>query len=125
MSKTTVNYWNPLVSQQNGEWEVIEGTNSKIEQIILAKDGMSGDFTRLTRFKAGADTTSMGAQIHDYPEEIFIVSGRLYDQTFEMWLESGHYSSRPAGEKHGPFYTDTVCIVLDCSYPSQAEPLRQ
>ena len=111
MSKTTVNYWNPLTSQEQGVWQIVEDSNRKIEQLILAKDLISGDFTRLTRFKAGADTTSMGAQIHDYPEEIFIISGRLYDKTFEMWLESGHYASRPAGEKHGPFYTDTECIV--------------
>lgn len=125
MSKITISYWNPLSSQHQGQWEIIEHTNSKIEQIILTIDSANGDFTRLTRFKAGADTKSMGAQIHDYPEEIFIVSGRLYDQTFEMWLESGHYSSRPAGEKHGPFHTDTECIVLDCSYPSQTEHLSE
>lgn len=35
MSKTTVSYWNPLISQQNGEWEIIDDTDNKIEQIIV------------------------------------------------------------------------------------------
>lgn len=29
------------------------------------------------------------------PEEVFIVSGRLHDQAFDLWLEAGHYASRP------------------------------
>ncbi|MGD1932190.1 MAG: cupin domain-containing protein [Leptolyngbyaceae cyanobacterium] len=73
----------------------------------------------MTRFKAGADTAEFGPQVHDYPEEIFIVSGQLYDQAFDRWLTAGDYASRPPGEVHGPFRAKTDCLVLDCSYPSQ------
>jgi hypothetical protein len=58
--------------------------------------------TRLTRFLPGADTTAFGGKSHAYPEEVFIVSGRLYDRAFDLWLEAGHYASRPPGEMHGP-----------------------
>ena len=80
----------------------------------------SGDYTRLTRFKPGADTASFGAKSHDYPEDFFLVRGRLYDVAFDKWLETGEYASRPPGEVHGPFKADQECIVLEVSYPSQA-----
>ncbi len=91
-----------------------------LEELTLAKDEKSGDYTRLTRFKPGADTASFGAKTHDYPEEIFVVKGRLYDATFDKWLETGEYASRPPGEVHGPFKADQECIVLEVSYTSQA-----
>ncbi|AFY36734.1 hypothetical protein Lepto7376_0292 [[Leptolyngbya] sp. PCC 7376] len=119
MAKTTKTYWNPLHPKNAEQWEVIEGTNGLIEQLFLAIDEETGDYTRLTRFKAGADTTDFGAQIHDYPEEIFIVSGQIYDKAFDRCLEAGDYASRPPGEVHGPFVAETDCLVLDCSYPSQ------
>ena len=42
-----------------------------LEELTLAIDEKSGDYTRLTRFKPGADTASFGAKSHDYPEIIF------------------------------------------------------
>lgn len=119
MSKSTVQYWNPLHPERNAHWEDIDGSDGYLQQITLAIDVQSGDYTRLTRFKPGADTSAFGAQIHDYPEEIFIVKGRLYDEAFATWLEQGDYASRPPGEVHGPFRTDVECIVLEISYPSQ------
>lgn len=55
------------------------------------------------------------------PEEIFVVSGRLYDAAFDLWLEPGYYASRPPGEVHGHFVADGDVTVLEISYPSQAE----
>lgn len=118
MAKTTVTYWNPLQAGNAHKWLVVEGTNGMIEQLFLAVDEATGGFTRLTRFKAGADTTDFGPQVHDFPEEIFIVSGQLYDKAFDRWLKTGDYASRPPGEVHGPFIAKTNCVVLDCSYPS-------
>ena len=120
MSKSTTTYWNVLAAENSDRWETVEG-GLGIEQITLAIDPITGDYTRLTRFKAGTDTTVLGAQAHDYPEEIFIISGRLYDEAFSMWLETGYYASRPPGEVHGPFRAATECLVLECSYPSQAK----
>ena len=120
MPKTTATYWNILDSKNQDKWEVIEDSNGMFEQVTLAIDEVTGDYTRLTRFKAGADTAAFGAKAHDYPEEIYVISGRLYDEAFSMWLEPGHYASRPPGEVHGPFRAETECIVLECSYPSQA-----
>ncbi len=89
------------------------------EELTLSIDPVSGEYTRLTRFFAGADTSLFGSKSHLYPEEVFIISGHLYDKAFDVWLEAGHYASRPPGELHGPFKTDVGCVVLEVSFPSR------
>lgn len=121
MSKSTAQYWNVLTAAHADKWQAVEGTDGMLEQLTLAMDSTTGDYTRLTRFKAGADTRSLGGKSHHYPEEIYIVSGRLYDEAFGIWLEAGHYASRPPGEIHGPFRCEQACLVLEISYPSQSD----
>lgn len=116
MPKTTITYWNPL---NQGKWQPIDGLEGIAEELTLSLDDKSGEYTRLTRFFPKTDTTSFGGKSHEYPEEIFIVSGRLYDYAFEMWLETGHYASRPPGEIHGPFKTEGGCVVLEVSFPNK------
>lgn len=120
MTKSTATYWNALKPENMGEWQPIPGTDGMLDELTLAIDEDSGDYTRLTRFKAGADTKVFGAKSHDYPEEIYILSGRLYDAAFDMWLEAGHFASRPPGELHGPFICEEECIVMEISFPSQS-----
>ncbi|TVZ41266.1 ChrR-like protein with cupin domain [Alteromonadaceae bacterium 2753L.S.0a.02] len=120
MSKSTSTYCNFLKPECHGRWQAIAGFEGQIEELTLAIDTETGDYTRLTRFRAGANTEAVGSKSHDYPEEIFIVQGRLYDEAFDCWLEAGHYASRPPGELHGPFIADEDCVVLEISYPSQA-----
>jgi len=89
------------------------------EELTLSIDEGTGEYTRLTRFLPGADTSRFGGKTHLYPEEVFVVTGRLYDGAFDLWLESGHYASRPPGELHGPFRTDVGCVVLEVSFPNR------
>lgn len=119
MSKTTATYWNPLAPEHREQWTPIEGLHGMAEQLTLSLDSETGEYTRLTRFHPGADTTPFGGKSHAYPEEVFIVSGRLYDHAFNLWLEAGHYASRPPGEIHGPFSTDVGCVVLEVSFPNR------
>jgi len=119
MTKSTITYWNPLIPSNDKEWQPVEGLETIAEELTLSIDSSTGEYTRLTRFHAGADTTSFGEKSHEYPEEIFIVSGRLYDQAFDMWLETGHYASRSPGEIHGPFKTEEGCVVLEVSFPNK------
>jgi hypothetical protein len=118
--KRTVAYWNPFAVQHSGRWEAVDESDGNIHQITVAEDPETGDYTRLTRFKDGCSTEVFGAKSHDYPEEIFIVSGRLYDEALERWLEPGTYASRPPREVHGPFKADGDVVVLEISYLSQA-----
>lgn len=119
MTKSVATYWNPLDQDARQRWEPVGGLEGMAEQLTLSIDSESGEYTRLTRFLAGADTRPFGGKTHDYPEEVFIVSGRLYDAAFGMWLEAGHYASRPPGELHGPFRTDEGCLVLEISFPNR------
>jgi quercetin dioxygenase-like cupin family protein len=121
MSKSTITYWNPLLAENAARWQPIAGMDGLAEELTLARDEANGDYTRLTRFKPGADTASFGAKSHTYPEEIMVLDGSLYDAAFDKWLVAGDYASRPPGEVHGPFKTDTGCVVLEMSFPSQAE----
>jgi quercetin dioxygenase-like cupin family protein len=115
VSKHAVKYWNVLSESSRNRWQALEQTNGMIEQVTLSKDDETGEYTRLTRFKSGADTSSFGSDHHPHPEEVFIISGRLYDQTNKAWLEQGHYASRSPGEVHGPFFCEQECIVLEIS----------
>ena len=117
MAKSTTPYWNPLTPESRGRWTPVSGLEGMVEELTLSMDPATGEYTRLTRFQPGADTTPFGGKSHGYPEEVFIVSGRLYDQAFDLWLEAGHYASRPPGEVHGPFKTEVGCVVLEVSFP--------
>ena len=117
--KTTRTYWNPLAMENSEDWEIIEGSDGNILQLTIAEDPESGDYTRLTKFKNGYSSKAFGPKSHLYPEEIFIVSGRLYDEAFDIWLEPGYYASRPPNEIHGPFIADGDAVILEISCPSQ------
>lgn len=119
MAKTTLTYWNPFNPENQNQWKPVPGLEEIAEELTLSSDPETGEYTRLTRFKPGADTTPFGGKSHPYPEEIFMVSGRLYDQAFEQWLETGCYASRPPGEVHGPFKTEEGCVVLEISFPNR------
>ncbi len=101
--KSTSTYWNPINPLNLAIWQEVEGSEGNLHQLTVAEDPESGDYTRLTKFSDGYETSKFGAKSHDYPEEIFVVSGRLYDEAFDLWLEPGCYASRPPGEIHGPF----------------------
>lgn len=117
--KSTRTYWNPLTDNNTNEWEIIDGSDGNLLQLRIAEDLKSGDYTRLTKFKSGYSTESSGSKSHEYPEEIFVVSGRLYDKAFDLRLEPGSYASRPPGEVHGPFIADGEVLILEMSYPGK------
>jgi len=121
MAKSTMTYWNALFAGSRDAWVPVRGAENLAEELTLSIDEETGEYTRLTRFFSGADTKAIGGKSHSYPEEVFVVSGRLYDEAFDMWLEAGHYASRPPGEVHGPFRTVDGCVVLEVSFPNKSE----
>ena len=125
MPKSIATYWNPMHPENKGEWKAVKGLEGIAEELTLSIDPRTGEYTRLTRFLPGADTTPFGGKSHKYPEEVFIVSGRLYDHAFKVWLEAGHYASRPPDELHGPFTTDEGCVVLEVSFPNKVNEQKQ
>jgi hypothetical protein len=119
MAKSTAACWNPLAPESAARWLPVNGFEGRIEQLTLSLDAQTGEYTRLIRFLPGVDTSASGGNCHRYPEETFIVSGRLFDYATGQWLEQGHYTSRPPGEVHGPVRTDTGCVVLEISFPDR------
>jgi len=119
MPKSTATYWNPLSPDNRQQWTPIKGLEGMAEELTLSIDPITGEYTRLTRFLPGADTTAFGGKTHPYPEEVFIVSGRLFDHAFDLWLKTPPPPSRPPGELHGPFRTDVGCLVLEVSFPDR------
>lgn len=117
MAKSTSQYWSTI--RDNADWAWVAGLENQVEELTLAMDERTGHYTRLTRFLPGADTSDFGAKSHAYPEEVYIISGSLYDGAFKRVLQTGDYASRPPGEWHGPFRTDDGCLVLEVSYPTR------
>jgi hypothetical protein len=102
-------------------WHVPMGYPPGIEQKILAgaldEGARTGNRTRLLRFKPGARTAK--PFVHDYWEEVYIIAGDLIadggggkEETFL----ANTYACRPPGIYHGPFRSETGCLLLETHY---------
>jgi hypothetical protein len=109
--------------QMSTGWEVPPGYPPGMEQKILAgtldEKKQEGSRTRLLRFAPGVYTTA--PFVHDYWEEVFLVSGDLSvgtdangrgGQRFTPFT----YAVRPPGAAHGPFRSDGGCLLLETHY---------
>ena len=107
----------------NSGWEVPAGYPSGIQQKIIAggldEKNKRGSRTRLLHFDPGCYTTE--PFVHEYWEEVFLVSGDLVvgndkqgkgGESFPPFT----YACRPPGAVHGPFRSDTGCILLEIHY---------
>jgi len=104
-------------------WEVPEGYPAGIQQKILSGEldepGRRGSRTRLLRFEPGVFTTR--PFVHEYWEEVYLISGNLTvgndaeGQGGEAF-EPNTYACRPPGAFHGPFRSDTGCMLLEIHY---------
>ena len=107
----------------NEGWEVPEGYPSGIQQKILSgtldeKTGI-GSRTRFLRFDPGTYTTQ--PFVHDYWEEVFLVSGDLSVGTDSQGrggekFQPYTYACRPPGVPHGPFRSDGGCLLYENHY---------
>ena len=104
-------------------WESPPGFDAGIEQIViedtLNTDTKTGVRTRFVRFNAGAGTKTVF--IHDYHEEVYLVSGDqiLLDKDSllnKQKYTTGAYFLRPAVTNHGPFCSENGCILLEIHY---------
>ena len=121
MPKSFSTYWNVLAPEHRSRWTPVRDLEGMAEELTLAQDHETGHYTRLTRFLAGADTTLFGPKTHNYPEEVYVISGELYNTAFDRTLCAGDYASRPPGEKHGPFRSKDGCLVLEMAYPNRGQ----
>jgi len=77
MSKSIATYWNPLVSEMASSWESVKELEGMAEEVMLNIDSKTGEYTWLTRFFAGADTSPFGGKSYSYPEEVFFPNKKI------------------------------------------------
>jgi hypothetical protein len=108
-------------------WRTPPGYPSEIQQKILAgalnEVAKTGTRTRLLRFGAGARTTQ--PFVHDFWEEVYLLSGDLVvgDETSGLTLQNysaNTYACRPPGVYHGPFRSGKGCMLLEFHYYEQS-----
>jgi hypothetical protein len=105
-----------------GVWVPAEGGVAGMWTQILAEDPATGAYTGLGRYEPGVNTSPIGARVHDYWEEVYLLSGDLTDITLGVRFEAGMYACRPPGMPHGPWRTDEGVTMLEIRYPpSQQE----
>lgn len=104
-------------------WETPPGYPAGIEQKILSgaldEAAGRGARTRLLRFAPGVYTTAPFT--HDYWEEVYLVSGDLIVGNDAAGnggaaFAPNTYACRPPGTPHGPFKSETGCLLLEVHY---------
>ena len=104
-------------------WEVPAGYPSGIQQKILSgsldEAAKRGSRTRLLRFAPGVYTTK--PFVHDYWEEVLLIAGDLTVGNDERGkggraFHPHTYACRPPGAVHGPFKSETGCLILEMHY---------
>jgi hypothetical protein len=97
----------------------VEGIEQKILVGALDEANKRGNRTRLLRFRPGVYTVT--PFVHDYWEEVFLISGDLIvgPDSNGMGGEKfapNTYACRPPGVLHGPFKSETGCLLLEIHY---------
>jgi hypothetical protein len=101
--KPEYEFFDPLSSAAHA-WRPAPGDRTgQLEEMVLAADAETGDFTRLLRFGPGADTSPNGTLTHDVWEEVWILSGSIEDLRLGTTFGPGQYACRPPGMEHGPW----------------------
>src|SRR6266511_3786733 len=95
------------------------GNVAGLTERILSHDPETGDYTRMLLFSPGTDTSSMGVQLHDFWEEVWIIEGSLHDLTLDQTFCAGMYSCRPPGMPHGPWRSEDGCRTFELRYYRQ------
>ncbi|KQX21377.1 cupin domain-containing protein [Variovorax sp. Root434] len=99
-----------------------------VQEKILASDidevNKSGSRTRLLRFEAGAFSTK--PFVHDHWEEVYLVSGNLTVGNDENGVGGEEfaaptYACRPPGVWHGPFKSETGCLLYEIHYYDESQ----
>ena len=100
------------------QYTVCPGGDPKITERILSRDPDGNVATRILRYEAGADSSPMGVQKHDFWEEVYILEGSFVDLTLDQTFSAGEYACRPPGMPHGPWRTDEGVLTFEVRYRS-------
>ena len=79
----------------------------------LSRCENTGSYTRLLKFLPGTDTSPAGIQSHHHLEELWIVSGAIYDLVLEQNFVEGMYANRLHHMDHGPWRSRRGAITFE------------
>lgn len=97
-------------------WESVKGLPG-LHKKVLVRDPDNGNWTGMTKFEPGTDTTPLGVQRHDFWEEVLIVEGSLHDLSLNQTFTKGMFACRPPGMAHGPWVSPDGCVTFEiCTY---------
>ncbi len=125
MNKPHLEFHN--VESEEG-WETPPGYPAGITQKILAsdldEDKKMGSRTRLLKFTPGTYTTA--PFVHDHWEEVYLLEGDLIvgndkDGNGGEAFTGSTYACRPPGAAHGPFKSDTGCVLFEIHYYDESQ----
>lgn len=88
--------------------------------VTLNENRATGRRTVLQRWQPGS-VNQQEIFIHDYVEEIYLTEGDLYDLTLKQGWQKGAYAYRKPGMKHGPFKSETGCLMFILIIPSNGK----
>ena len=96
-----------------------EGIQQKILAGTLDEKNNRGSRTRLLRFQPGVYTTV--PFVHEHWEEVYLVSGDLTvgnDKNGQGGepFQANTYACRPPGAPHGPFKSESGCVLFEIHY---------
>ena len=109
-------------------WEVPPGYPPGIQQKVLSgaldEKNQRGSRTRLLRFDPGVYTTA--PFVHDHWEEVYLMSGDLIVGNDEAGkggepFRAPTYACRPPGVYHGPFKSETGCMLFEMHYYDESK----
>ena len=109
-------------------WHTPPGYPPGIQQKIIAGEldekNKHGNRTRLLRFDPGTYTTE--PFVHDYWEEVFLVSGDLIVGNDKQGkggepFDAPTYACRPPGVHHGPFKSERGCLLYEIHYYDESK----
>jgi hypothetical protein len=112
-------------------WELAPGypAEAAVYQRILASDindqAGTGSRTRLLRFEPGAFSTEPFT--HRHWEEVYLMKGELivgndqHGHGGEAFM-APTYACRPPGVLHGPFKSETGCLLIEFHYYDEGHP---
>lgn len=104
------------------------GVERKLLSGGLDQAARSGAMTRLSRWAPGAFVAE--PVVHDWCEEVCLISGSLRigrpeEVESSELLPAGSYACRPAHVLHGPFFTQSGCLMIEFNYYPPTLPTQQ
>jgi hypothetical protein len=121
MPKPELEFFDP---EARHSWTPVPGCDG-LSEMTLARDDVTGSYTRLLKFEPGTDTSPLGLQRHDFWEEIWIVSGAIHDLGMDRTFRAGMYACRPPGMPHGPWRAPDGCITFEVRTFETAPPAQE